>query len=369
MPHVTKDRYVTQIRQSDVPHLNPQAALGHLRPETKIEIKTKKQLVQSPEGGLRPHVVLLGAGASRGAFPNGDRSGKRIPLMNDLVDILQLRPLLRQAGKGLGNESNFETIYSKLASNPHHASITRKIEQKVGNYFSSLQLPHEATLYDCLLLSLRKEDAVFTFNWDPFLFDAYQRNCHVAPLPEIFFLHGNVRIGKCPRHERWGERNGNCPACSARFQDVPLLYPVEKKDYSNSPYIKASWGAARELFKEALVLTIFGYSAPGSDSDAVELLKSAWMARSGREFEHVEIVDIVSESTLAKRWSSFTPTLHLNTRKNFCASWIARWPRRSREAVWFPMTEGSPCQEFPMAPTTNLSELQEQTLEIAKWEN
>lgn len=302
MPQVTKDRYVTQIGQSDVPHLKPGAAFGHLRPKTKIELKTKNQLIQSPKGNHHPHVVLLGAGASRAAFPNGDRSGKRIPLMNDLVDVIGLGPLVRQAGQGFVNKSDFEAIYSKLASSPRHANITRKIEHAVENYFSSLQLPDDATIYDRLLLSLRKEDAVFTFNWDPFLFDAYQRNHHIAPLPEIFFLHGNVRIGKCPRHEHWGQKNGNCPICSTRFLDVPLLYPIGKKGYSNDPYINASWERARECFKEALVLTIFGYSAPGSDRDAVELLKSAWMARSEREFEHVEIVDIVSESTLTNRW-------------------------------------------------------------------
>ena len=54
-------------------------------------------------------------GSSRAAFPNGTGQVKKIPLMNDLVGILRLRPLIRQAGKGLGNESDFEAIYSKLA--------------------------------------------------------------------------------------------------------------------------------------------------------------------------------------------------------------------------------------------------------------
>jgi len=49
------------------------------------------------------------------------------------------------------------------------------------------------------LLSLRKKDAVCTFNWDPFLYDAWIRNRHLD-LPEIFFLHGNVRCGHCPTH-------------------------------------------------------------------------------------------------------------------------------------------------------------------------
>ena len=31
----------------------------------------------------RPHLVVLGAGASRAAFPDGDKNGKRLPLMAD----------------------------------------------------------------------------------------------------------------------------------------------------------------------------------------------------------------------------------------------------------------------------------------------
>jgi hypothetical protein len=34
---------------------------------------------------LSPHVVLLGAGASLAAFPNGDANGNKLPLMNDLI--------------------------------------------------------------------------------------------------------------------------------------------------------------------------------------------------------------------------------------------------------------------------------------------
>jgi hypothetical protein len=38
-----------------------------------------------------PHVVILGAGASRAAFPNGDAKEKRLPLLVDLPDCLDLR--------------------------------------------------------------------------------------------------------------------------------------------------------------------------------------------------------------------------------------------------------------------------------------
>ncbi len=333
-----------------------------------MNIKTKEQLIESPLKSS-PHVVLLGAGASRAAFPNGDRSSQQIPLMNDLVDVIGLKPMIEQAGGGLGNEINFETIYSRLISNPKHEDIAEKIERAVEEYFSSLSLPNEATIYDRILLSLRPGDAVFTFNWDPFLFDAYQRNHHVVPLPGIYFLHGNVRIGNCPHHEDWGGRQMKCPICSTFFENVPLLYPTEKKGYSNNPYIKRSWDEARFFFKNALMLTIFGYSAPDSDIDAVDLLRSAWFERSDRKIEHVEIIDIDCGSTLYERWKPFTPTFHIKLRQDFNDSFAAQWPRRSREAIFFPSIYGEPCEQFPLETTSDLAEIQRQIREIARWES
>src|SRR5262249_12397937 len=152
---------------------------------------------------------------------------------------------------------------------PEHVHRAKDIERRIDTYFTTLTLPNHATIYDRLLVSLRSTDAVLTFNWDPFLFDAYQRNCSAVALPEIFFLHGNVRIGSCQEHDKWGSRKGGCPECLKSFSDVPLLYPIERKDYSTNPYIKRNWEAAKALFRDAFTLTIFGYAAPASDADAV----------------------------------------------------------------------------------------------------
>ncbi|HEN5671252.1 TPA: hypothetical protein U6347_003276, partial [Legionella pneumophila] len=54
---------------------------------------TKQELIENPKD-LKPHVVLLGAGASKAAFPNGDKSGNELPVMNDLAKILSLNNLL-----------------------------------------------------------------------------------------------------------------------------------------------------------------------------------------------------------------------------------------------------------------------------------
>ena len=326
----------------------------------------QQRLIEYPKTSLPSHVVLLGAGASRAAFPQGDASSRRIPLMNDLVATLGLEPAIRRFGI-LGSE-DFEAIYCRLADR-HHDAIREDIERRVEIYFSSLSLPEEVTLYDRILLSLRPEDAIFTFNWDPFLFDAYARNCGEVRLPKIFFLHGNVRIGRCPRHEEVrGRRHTACSKCGEALKGVPLLYPVENKEYSKDPYVSDSWDSARVFLKNALVMTVFGYSAPSSDVDAVELLKSAWLKKSRREMEHIEAIDIIPEADLCERWEEFAPTGHFHAKRDFHESWIAMWPRRSREGVFLAMSQGIPSAHFPLSGTKDLAELQAQVREIAKWE-
>ena len=329
----------------------------------------KEEIIKSPLEIGRPHVVLLGAGASRAAFPNGDGSGRQIPLMNDLAEIIGLKSAIRQAGEEFDDEKNFETIYSRLISDPEYKNIAREIEQKIEDYFSSLNLPQKATIYDRILLSLRRGDAIFTFNWDPFLFDAYMRNVNIVRLPEIFFLHGNVRIGNCPDHRLWGTRRGKCPICCVPFKRIPLLYPTERKGYSDNSYIKDSWDAARSFFENSLVLTIFGYSAPESDQDAVDLLKKAWFEANDRMIGHIEIIDIIRSDVLYERWKPFSPNLHIHPRGDFDESFIAKWPRRSREAIYIPSIHGEPCEAFPLESTADLRKMQNQIYQIAKWES
>lgn len=329
--------------------------------------KTAKQLIEDPRD-LRPHVVLLGAGASRAAFPNGDATGRSLPVMNDLVNIVELLPLIEAAGLEAEQQRNFEVIYGQLVSDPRYTDTVKKIERRIDEYFSDLMLPNRATVYDRLLVSLRPTDAVFTFNWDPFLFDAYQRNYFAVPLPGIFFLHGNVRIGACPNHNQWGPRKGRCPECSEQFADVPLLYPIAQKNYSTNPYIRRNWDAAAAFLRSAFTLTIFGYGAPDSDRDAVELLRLAWTAESDRTFEHIEIIDTAPRSILHDRWLPFTPTSHYHVKTTFEESRIARWPRRSCESLLYPMSQGIFCIEFPLPSTDSIADLQAYAAHIARYE-
>ncbi|WP_058465841.1 hypothetical protein [Legionella cincinnatiensis] len=68
----------------------------------------KEQIIQSPVG-LKPHVVLLGAGASMVSFPCGDANGNRLPVMNNLIEIVHLEEILKK--HHLNPTVNFEKIY------------------------------------------------------------------------------------------------------------------------------------------------------------------------------------------------------------------------------------------------------------------
>jgi hypothetical protein len=321
-----------------------------------------QELIENPKS-LKPHVVLLGAGASKAGFPKGDASGNQLPVMNDLVDKIGLSSLLKNSGVDFSR--NFESIYSQLIDK----DLKNEIEKRIVDYFSNLYLPETVTIYDQLLLSLRGKDAIFTFNWDPFLFDAYQRNQDIAPLPHIYFLHGNVRIGACESCDNWGMKFMLCPMCNIKFKDVPLLYPIEKKRYfETSRYTAMSWKSAMCWFSEAFTVTIFGYSAPTSDQEAVELLKKGWFQNSERKFEHVEVIDILCADQLYEKWKEFTPTQHLSSEKTFKKSLLWRWPRRSCEAQFYPMSQGLPCDDFPIPTTNNLTELHSIIKKIACFE-
>ena len=114
------------------------------------------------------------------------------------------------------------------------------------------------------------------------------------------------------------------------------------------------------------MLTIFGYSAPHSDQDAVDLLKTAWMERSDRKLEHVEVVDIAPKSSLYERWDKFTPTHHLKPIRRFEESFAGRWPRCAKEKLFLAMSQGIPSFNRPLADTDDLTELQAQVREIDK---
>jgi len=289
-------------------------------------------LLKNPRD-LRPHVVILGAGASRAAFPPGESNGRLIPVMADLTEVVGLKPILERGGfKGKGE--NFESIYSGIHSRDPSSPILRELEDALTSYFASMKLPPHPTLYDHLLMSLRPRDVVATFNWDPFLAEACERVAsRGVALPSVAFLHGNVRVGYCRDHISKGPLGALCPKCGKQFAPTRLLYPVAEKDYTDS-FIEREWKLLRWAMKDAFALTIFGYGAPATDRKAVALMKEAWSGERERKFEQTEIIEKKSREESRELWSPFVFSGHYDYRENFYESCIGWFPRRSCEALY-----------------------------------
>lgn len=304
----------------------------------------------------RPHVVLLGAGASYAAFPNGDKYGRKLPLLRDFVSIIGLEELIKEAGI-LPPYDNFEKIYSDIAINPLQNHIRERIDQTVFSYFRALELPDEPTLYDHLVLSLRSKDIVGSFNWDPFLWNACQRNHKFGGAPIILFLHGSVAIGRCDRCKRVFSISALCPSCGDPLDQIPILFPVTQKNYNSDAAIAAHWKTLKQALKTAWAVTIFGYSAPRTDIEAVTLMKEGWGDVANRELEEIEIIDIRNEDELQSSWDAFIHTHHYTTVRSFYDSYIAQHPRRSCEALWSQLMDCMFINPYTIPQDLSFSEL------------
>jgi len=306
---------------------------------------------------VRPHLVIIGAGASRAAFPYGERNGRRLPLMTDFGEIVLIGPVLEESGIDWRGK-NFEEVYSSISENSKHRLLKTNIEKVVSDYFSELRLPETPTLYDTLVLSLRQKDVIATFNWDPFLIQAWQRSASVTKsLPCLLFLHGNVAHGYCDRDKYQGLRGERCPRCDEIFQSDRLLFPVVKKDYSTDPAINKAWEVIRFALREALAVTIFGYSAPASDKDAVSIMQQAWGNPEKRQFEAFEIIDIKPKEQVRANWAGFVKIDHYRTYARFRDSMLVRHPRRSGEAFLNQYIEGKFLEGNPVIDAKTLGEL------------
>jgi hypothetical protein len=289
----------------------------------------------------RPHVVLLGAGASKAALPDGDKNGRSVPLMRELAEDLQLADLFPADLRPLAIR-DFEAAYSAL--HERQSDQLFEIGARIANYFSWLRLPDSPTIYDYLLLCMREKDAVFTFNWDPLIVHARIRlaSLGVTRFPKLFFLHGNVAIGYCETDQISGLANRGgiigqpCSQCGRVFAPSNLMFPVGKKNYQDDPFSIREWHAAHQYLKDCFMFTIFGYSAPSTDVEAIGLLKAAWGEVEERQLEQTEIIcrPGSDHEVLRKLWKPFIHTHHYDIIESFFDSWLANHPRRTGEAYW-----------------------------------
>lgn len=293
---------------------------------------TKDEEVANPKH-CPPHLVILGAGASRAAFPQGDRNGRILPLMQDFISVLNLEPLFTEHGYDI-KQQNIEDVYDDICTTAPASALRSELESSIFNYFASLELPDNPTIYDYLVLSLRPKDFIATFNWDPFLVQAVQRNGEHAKPPELLFLHGNVAVGHCMKCKCMGVYDWPCPRCGGRYERSKLLYPISQKNYSSDPFIFTQWKTLQDVLNVAPMVTIYGYGAPPSDVEAINLFKEGWGASRDREMEQIEMINKLSEKELCRTWDPFIHSDHYQYTGDFFTSWIAKHPRRTVEAYF-----------------------------------
>lgn len=277
----------------------------------------------------RPHVVVLGAGASRAACPNGDKNGQRLPLMADFAECVGMTALLESWG--LDPTRNFEDTYSELHDAGEEAKLAQ-LNEIVEGYFGSLELPDHPTIYDHLVLSLRGQDIIATFNWDPLLLQAYRRNANGLSKPKLAFLHGNVWAGYCEADGVLGVVPARCSQCGEPFRRTPLLYPVRHKNYADDAAIASQWALLKWGFKNAFMITIFGYSGPKTDQEAVSAMSEAWGNVHDRAMEQTAFITLQTDDDVSGAWDQFIHTHHYEVQSDFYNSWIANHPRRTGEA-------------------------------------
>ena len=64
-------------------------------------------LMSTPNENIGPHVVVLGAGASRAAFPSGDRFSRKVPVMSDLIETVGLRSMINDISEKFKKNGKF----------------------------------------------------------------------------------------------------------------------------------------------------------------------------------------------------------------------------------------------------------------------
>lgn len=260
------------------------------------------------------HVVILGAGASiASTLRNPELNGKKLPAMDNFIEIVGLNDIFQNVPERL-KAKNFETLYSNIHREDPNSVILAEIEGRIKEYFGNMLLPEEPTIYDYLVLSLRSKDLIATFNWDPFLYQAWSRNRKLTKdLPHLSFLHGNVAIGYSSEDKCCGPVGYQVRQDGGLLLPTKLLYPVEHKNYTDDEFINIEWERVKYwLSKESRTVrvTIFGYGAPISDVEAVSLLNNAWGTSDDRAMEQFEIIDVTAEELLRDRWDGFIHSHH-----------------------------------------------------------
>jgi hypothetical protein len=110
--------------------------------------------------------------------------------------------------------------------------------------------------------------------------------------------------------------------------------------------------------ENAYFITIFGYSAPTTDAEAVRIMKDKWKANPSQELGEIDIIDILSEEELNKTWKGFFVSQHFSIVDRYEKSYLAHYPRRSCEALAGATLMLKSWRNKPLPETKDLVKLQ-----------
>lgn len=144
-------------------------------------VYSTQEEVEHPEN-KHFHVVILGAGASLAAFPNGDRNGAQLPLIKNFVDVVGLAGLLQA--------NNI---------NPPDVEAVDLLKSGWGN-------AEERMLEETEIIDIRSEDEL-TQVWKPFIHSHH------------YSIHKSLYDSSIARHPR--------RSCEAIWQRVAMAQFVE----------------------------------------------------------------------------------------------------------------------------------------------
>ena len=118
-----------------------------------------------------------------------------------------------------------------------------------------------------------------------------------------------------------GER---CSRCGNPFTRTPLLYPVRHKDYAHDRAIASQWDLLKNGLKNAFMITIFGYSGPKTDQEAISAMSQAWGMSDDRSMEQTAFITLQTEDEITEAWRDFIHSQHYEVQNDFF-SLLAVW--------------------------------------------
>lgn len=151
---------------------------------------------------------------------------------------------------------------------------------------------------------------------------------------------------------------------------MPLLFPIGEKDYSSYSVIQNQWHRALYYLSRAAGITIYGYSAPASDLNAVELLKSAFKQSNTQDIAPFTIINLKkNESVQKSKWKDFFDARMVFFCESFEETILWSHPRVSLEAMFDSILQGHPRETLkPFRKFFKLEDLQAFVMGIDEFE-